>query len=217
MEVAPKKEKRGRKPKNNISTQKVPKIVNKVIGTKIIHIKPAKHEDADVDGYDQGEPIFDTMKPTESKVCWNCHRVSHEFIGMPVSRINRAYVVHGSFCSPSCSARYIYDTYENKELWIRYNLLNMYYNETRSTHGKKVTPAPHRHQLLEYGGNMTREEYHGRSSHSERAVILPPIIPIDNSICDLESNVHCKSTGGLKLYRKKPIKTNHVLEKMNET
>ena len=46
MEVAKKekKEKRGRKPKNNISTQKVPKIVTKVIGSKIIHIKPSTKE-----------------------------------------------------------------------------------------------------------------------------------------------------------------------------
>ena len=59
---------------------------------------------------------------------------------------------------------------------------------------------------------MSREDYLGNTVNN--SIILPPIIPIDNYMCDLDTNVHCKSLGDLKLYRNKPVKTNHVLDKM---
>jgi len=208
-----KKEKRGRKPKNNISLQKPPPgMYDKSHHAKIVRIKPSKQNE-EIQGYDN-QVIPETIHESSTTpiVCWNCNHVTHEFIGIPVERANNVYIVTGTCCSHGCAARYIFDTYETNDLWTRYTLLNMYYNERNGTTGKKVVPAPHKHNLIEYGGSLTREEYIGDNVNS--SVVLPPIIPIDNYICDLDKNVHCKSLGDLKLYRKKPVKTNQVLDKM---
>ena len=85
------------------------------------------------------------------------------------------------------------------------------YNECMDTCGKRVTLAPHKHMLNEYGGTMTRQEY--SKDTRDVSVILPPIIPIDNTICDIQSVSH-KKNGDLKLYRINPLKTNRVLDKM---
>ena len=214
--VPKKKEKRGRKPKNNISAQKPPaQIYNKSNNTKIVKIKPSKHAEQ-IQGYDTDNNQWDEIvQSTDNpKVCWNCHNSLHEFIGIPVECVNNVYIVQGTFCSLPCAARYIFDTYDNNDLWRRYTLLNMYYNQTHGTVGLKVKPAPHKHHLLEFGGRLTRDEY--LSENTGNSIILPPIIPINNYICVLDTNVQCKSLGDLKLYRKKPIKTNHVLDKMTD-
>jgi len=208
-----KKEKRGRKPKNNISLQKAPLgDYDKSNHAKIVRIKPAKQGE-EIIGYDN---ILETknanVTETSPIVCWNCNHTTHELIGIPIERVNGAYIVNGSFCSHGCAARYIFDTYETNDRWTRYTRLNMYYNERNGTTNEKITPVPHKHNLLEYGGTLTYEEYVVENPNT--TIILPPIIPIDNYICDLEKNVHCKSMGDLKLYRKKPVKTNKVLDKM---
>jgi len=212
--MEPPHKKRGRKPKNNISTQEAPEIHDKSIGNKVLHLKHAstiQHEE--MDGIED-QPENATIETTVTRVCWNCHSETHACIGVPVKRQRGVYLTQGSFCSYPCVARYILDTYENKELWKRYNLLAMYYNESMGTVGKQVKPALHKHHLLEYGGTMTREEY--SQGDSSCAIIFPPIIPIDNSMCDISTTHHMKTTGDLKLYRKQPLKTNHVLEKMNQ-
>jgi hypothetical protein len=119
----------------------------------------------------------------------------------------------GSFCSYACGSRYIYDTYEGRDIWERYTLLNMYYNETMGTHGKRVKAALPKHALQEYGGTMTRAQYR-ETSETESQYILPPLIPVDYTSYSGGSNIK-NGDGTMKLYRLKPVKQNHILDSLN--
>jgi len=209
------KKKRGRKPKNIISKQTLTDTQN-VPENLIIHVKQSTHVDT-ISPHDSSlsyhQPISDEQ--FQSSVCWNCCTSVHDQTGIPLSYVNGVYMMMGSFCSYGCGARYIHETYDNSELWKRYNLLNMYYNETMNTQGVKVQMAPHKHLLKEFGGYLTREEYHqSQNTQFNQAMVMPPIIPLENTYLNLETH-SSNPTGHLKLYRKKPIKKNKILQKLD--
>jgi hypothetical protein len=219
MNAAPEKikKKRGRKPKNIISKQTLTD-TQVVPENLIINVKAPTIQDS-VAPYEttisSHQPISE--EHFNSSVCWNCCESVHDQKGTPVNYVNGVYMMMGTFCSYGCCARYIHDTYDNSELWKRYNLLNMYYNETMNTQGERVQMAPHKHLLKEFGGYLTREEYHSsQNTLHQNIMVMPPIIPLENTFLNLETHPN-NPTGNLKLYRKTPIKKNKILQKLEAT
>lgn len=208
------KKKRGRKPKNIISkqtltdTQHVPEHLIILVKPPTLQDKISPHDST----LSSHQPVSDDQ--FSSSVCWNCCASVHDQQGIPLSYVNGVYMMMGTFCSYGCGARYIHDVYDNSELWKRYNLLNMYYNETMNTSGVRVQMTPHKHLLKEFGGYMTHEEYHSsQNTPSNQVMVMPPIIPLENTYLNLETHSNNPS-GHLKLYRKNPVKKNKILQKL---
>jgi len=214
------KQKRGRKPKGAVTPMKpFPK---KTQDTVIIHLSPPETTDElpGLDTHPQISIISDQsddilkMEDISSPVCWNCCATKFIPHQIPYKRVNDVYYVTGNFCSYECGARHIYDTYEGRDLWERYTLLNMYYNESMKTTNKHVHMSHSRYRLKELGGDLTREEYH--SLHEDDSgfhLVLPPFIPVDH-IDYGSSGSHLANNGTYKLYRVTPIKKNHILESL---
>ncbi len=211
-EVKPKK-KRGRKPKNIISKQKItntPPIQENLI----VNVKSHKVTSS-IEPYETTASVQQEIThTTNQKLCWNCCSRENVKYSIPLKYINGVYMMHGDFCSYQCGARYIHDTYDNSELWSRYNLLNMYYNEMMNTSGERVQMAPNKYLLQDFGGTMTHEEYHSRDTN-DKIMVFPPMIPLDNTFVNVDSYKQSKMAGNLKLYRKNPIKKNQILQKLD--
>jgi len=237
--VAPKevKKKRGRKPKNKVvaapdtmSTM----ATGPLMDTMIIKIIPKQTELSALPGHSipmyQSAECLDgpgtacvvggsgvsediAISTSASRICWNCGDSQCNPCSIPYKRHLNVYYMMGSFCTYACGSRYIYDTYEGRDIWERYTLLNMYYNETMGTHGKSVQAAPPKYALQEYGGTLTRTQYR-ETSETESQYILPPLIPVDYTPYSGGSNIK-NGDGAMKLYRLKPVKQNHILDSLN--
>jgi len=148
--------------------------------------------------------------------CWNCsHDFTGEVVSVPLKYSNNVFYIYGYFCSASCGARYVFDTFRDKNKWDIYSLMNLYENIQKGTINTKVIPAPSKLLLTTFGGSMDIKEYRGNSvSH---IVNLPPIIPIEHSISKLNETMSIKDNkSGYKLYRKKTLKSkNNIYDTMN--
>jgi hypothetical protein len=136
--------------------------------------------------------------------------------GIPMKYINQIFYIYGYFCSYNCAARYIFDTFADKQKWDIYSLLNLYYNMSTNTISGKVSPAPSKLVLTSFGGTMDIHEY--RSNNLAYELVLPPIIPVDHTFKQVNDHA-IKSTDNkshYKLYRKKSMNHN-IYETMNLT
>tara|TARA_B100001057_G_C22544556_1_gene830994 strand:- start:20 stop:622 length:603 start_codon:yes stop_codon:yes gene_type:complete len=153
---------------------------------------------------------------TPCELCWNCsHALSNQPISIPLKYNNNIFYIYGSFCQYSCGARYIFDTFNDKNKWNIYSLLNLYYNIINRTVGKSVNPSPNKLILQKFGGTMTIEEY--RKTGDQYSLYLPPIIPIDHSITKISETQEIQSNKeNFKLYRKKSLNSkNNIYQTMN--
>ena len=208
--IGEKKKKRGRKPKNKT-------IVNTGANFDIdpqednLIISAKEKKQGSVTNTIPGFEVLNFSEiPSEfqekqvSLCCWNCaHEIVAE-VSYPLKYIDGTFYVYGSFCSFECAAKYITETYHNREMWEKYVLLNHYYNELHDTQNKRVKTAPDRRLLLKFGGTMTIEEYRSESSQNTGYITLPPIFPVNHTVHGNEcknkvTDVHTE----LKLYRKK--------------
>jgi hypothetical protein len=155
---------------------------------------------------------------TTSDVCWNCcHSFSNQAHTIPLSYIDKVFYIYGTFCSFNCGARYIFDTYTDKNKWNLYSLLNLYYNISLGKQGAKVVPSPHRLLLEKFGGSMSIDDYRG--STQNYIMHIPPIIPQGHTIKKLTEYKHMQENKEyFKLYRTKPLNTsNNIYNTMNLT
>jgi hypothetical protein len=226
--VTKKKVKRGRKPKGKCAVVPDSHIETVPIsGALIVNVKPPAKVDDAVQGMDdeqdmnmglisnEGALMEQHELSSSQTLCWNCGDCHNSSVSVPFKRQLGVYHVFGSFCSFECGARYLYETFENREMWDRYLLLNMYYNESLGTHGKKITMAPPKTTLQDFGGTLSREEYRERLKHNVSSLyIMPPLIPVNHIEYSGESHVRVNK-GYMKLYRMKPVKRNHILDSMN--
>jgi hypothetical protein len=139
-------------------------------------------------------------------------------------RLNSAekFEVFGNFCSPNCSAAYIFDTFDDDELWDRYALLNMLFQRVYNTPGAVVKPAPDVLFLKKLGGILTIEEFREISGNNNRNLYLkmPPMISIIPSVEEIQQTslfnentnrehlnkeLMMKANDELRLRRAKPI------------
>jgi len=146
----------------------------------------------------------------QNNCCWNCTHSfdSNNLVSIPVRFEQGIFYVTGYFCSPGCGYRYIYDTYKDKELWEKYELLKYYF---RIIYGENIDikVPPNKLLLEKFGGNLTIEEYKNKDKYN--IIINPPIIIIANNSEQINQK---ENNDYLKLYRKKNKKENTILNNM---
>jgi len=211
--------KRGRKPKTTITAKNYSDKNMTISENLIINIKKQ------IQGEDSDEECFMGYTKEESTVpqqgtswCWNCcHDIpSYVTIGIPLKYQDKVFHLHGHFCSFECSARYLIDTYYNKNLWEKFSLLNIYYNQFYKTEGKVVPIAPEKYALKKFGGPLDIDDY--RENITEiYDILIPPIIPVSHVYHTHESKLKINdSNTSLKLYRKNNTKNkNNIFSTMN--
>lgn len=224
------KKKRGRKPKNNIViNNKTPDFdTDKKIDNLILCIKQKKDENIPdkVEGYTNNNyelnninniNIQDEKNINNPCVCWNCcHEFNNEkcFIIDKIS--NDSFHVYGNFCSFNCVSRYLFDNFNNNELWNKYSLLNYFYNKSNNTKNIKVPIAPSKLNLKIFGGDLTIEKYREHSICNINDIKILPVIPLNISYYNYENKIKINNSKDLKLYRTNPIiSKNNIFNTMN--
>ena len=219
------KKKRGRKPKNNIVINENPVFDNDAHDNLISCVKCKddiiiSDEGKCISGIDgiSGLDIDDNVSlldatDTCQKKCWNCcHDIESDIISYPIAYLNGAFYTNGNFCSYECSARYIFDNFNHKEVWEKYNLLNLYYN-MNTNQNKSVKVPPNRLRLQMFGGTLSRFEYINTLSTISYDGYMPPIIPVNNLFYD--NDPHPVSTDNeYKLFRKNKTHKNNIQGKL---
>ena len=151
--------------------------------------------------------------------CWWC---CHTFDGNPLSmpykyddRRNKFFTA-GNYCSWSCMKSHAIDKYGvNRGGIICGNIILMrkkMYNQIGS-----VKCAPNRFKLVEFGGDMTIEEFRenqtidvGEVKPVETAPVVNNLIPIISNTKKMDEIKNATtSNNALKLKRTKPLKRNH--------
>jgi hypothetical protein len=216
------KKKRGRKPKNNIILNENPVFDNlKGSDNLIACIKKntIKNEiiiSDKIEGIEETNNLCFLEDNIEiEKKCWNCcHSIEGNIISYPILYTNDIFYTNGNFCSYECSARYIFDNFNHKEIWEKYNLLNFYYN-VNTNNKKHINIPPNRLRLKIFGGDLTRINYINNTNNISYDGYLPPIIPINNLFYNNE-NINISGDNELKLYRTKSISGENIKEKLQE-
>ena len=150
------------------------------------------------------------------ELCWNCcHKLPNQPISIPLKYNKKVFYIYGNFCQYECGARYIFDTFNDKNKWDIYSLLNLYYNKVNNTIGKSVSLAPSKYILHKFGGTMSIDEY--RTTTNKYSLYLPPIVPINHSIPKIsDSSSSQTNKHNFKLYRKKELSSkNNIYQTMN--
>lgn len=90
---------------------------------------------------------------------------------IPEKKIKKNIYVYGCFCSPECSAAYLFNQQlDTSTKWERYSLLNGLY-ATIYNYKKNIKLAPNPHYLLEkFYGNLTIDEY--RKTFSQNKILM---------------------------------------------
>lgn len=184
----------------------------------ILSVKPPKKNDAlGLPGYDKD--YVETIPEQENlcSVCWNCTNNIKQEVNLPIKYEGGSFYVYGHFCCFECIARYLLDNYHNQEMWEKYVLLNHYANMINGTEEERVLPAPDKRMLQKFGGEMSFDEYHSESSMGFTEVALPPIFPTSHIIHgnDPRTKHTNDANSDLRLYRKKTLKKNTIISKMN--
>ena len=208
--------KRGRKPKNKIIVNAKPIIdIKKEKENLIVCIKLKKNNGSDDNEILPGyvEEKYELTSEINDLYCWNCcQKLNQSYKNIPIKYTDNIFYIYGNFCNLSCCLRYILDTFDNKDLWSKYELFNFYCHQIYGLN-VQVKPAPNRLSLKSFGGNLSYEEYNNNNI-DYNIINIPPIVPINNPDTQLYSSKLNENKGDLKLYRKKSIKKEDILSNM---
>jgi hypothetical protein len=173
------------------------------------------------------EILSRTKSPTysQSTSCfWCCHPFGWRACVLPISydAYENMYTCEGNFCSPECALAYLYNDLSLADIakWNRHALLMDLYRKAYKE--KEITPAPHRHLLRMFGGQLDIEQFREFVANSEDivAIAMPPIrlhVPTMNSqgpVRDVKKFIALsqetveKASKELRLRRTKPVNTN---------
>ena len=207
-----------KKPKK-IKTAKFNKVNVQHSDNTIVNIKCCNTQTTIIPGYNT-ENYYKEYIPehVHSIKCWNCcHTIESINISIPLKYINNIFYIYGNFCSYECGGRYILDHNNDKCKWEYYSLLHLYNNICNHTIGEKITPAPNRLLLKDFGGDMDIQEYRDKFKINHMCdIYLPPIVPIKHNMIILEHKNVNENKHNFKLYRTKPINsTNNIYNTMN--
>lgn len=198
------KKKRGRKPKNKIITNPDPVFdSNSLDDILIACIKKPKVEEIkieeDIKPNDILQDNYQNYKPINNKKCWNCnYDIEGEIYSYPINYFNNTFNLNGNFCCYQCSARYIYDNYNDREFRDKYYLLNFYVN--LKTNSKEKVKIPYsKLRLVDYGGDLTKQEYID-SENITYDCYIPPTVYINNMF--YSRDIINRNDSKFKLYRK---------------
>ena len=151
--------------------------------------------------------------------CWWC---CHTFEGTPLTVPHRyddrrsKFYTAGNFCSWSCVKSYAIDKFGDvKGSIVCGNIVLMrrkMYNQIGH-----VKPAPNRFRLVEFGGDLTIEEFRknltrdeGQPQSVESSPVIDNVIPIISNTKKMDEIKNATTNNNaLKLKRNKPLKRNH--------
>ena len=96
-------------------------------------------------------------------ICLKCYWCFYEFTnknyGLPISYSNNIFTTFGKFCSLECSSAYnFYNNELGNDRWKSNSLINLM-NYLINSSNDIVKPAPLRHNLIIFGGNMSIDEF----------------------------------------------------------
>lgn len=104
------------------------------------------------------------IKGTNLK-CWNCSR---KFNGVPLfipictlidENGNEYFEVSGNFCKINCAYTYAYYHYKNHDAVDMHARLLLLHYLFYGFHVLKIPLSPEKHEMQDYGGDLTVEEY----------------------------------------------------------
>uniref|UniRef100_A0A6C0IXB8 MYM-type domain-containing protein n=1 Tax=viral metagenome TaxID=1070528 RepID=A0A6C0IXB8_9ZZZZ len=161
---------------------------------------------------------------------WCCHPFSNIPCAIPYEYIDKTFKVYGVFCSPECAAAYIFDNYNNNDVWEKYSLLNFMYSKLYNEKNIKIKLAPPRQTLKIFGGSLYIKHFRENNTNYKKdyKIINPPMVSIipqqeynfinkGYSYKDTKKYVNSNDesdTESLVLKRSKPfIESNNTLEK----
>lgn len=127
--------------------------------------------------YDKIPPVFTSLEswPKSTNInCWSC---SIEFTTRPYfipERIkNRReggteMITHGNFCSANCAIRYLNTDYgqsgsvssDKLSKWDAYHGVKIVHRIFTSKQPEKIAPSPPKTLMKQYGGELTKAQYH---------------------------------------------------------
>jgi len=129
--------------------------------------------------YQESSRRSEWPKNTKIHCFWCCHPFEGIPWAIPIKYINNVFHVDGNFCSPECAAAY---NFEQKDfnMWERYMLLNLLYNKVHHPMYQKLKLAPPRRMLLEYGGNMTINDFRKYCQNYSKDYVInfPPMVSV---------------------------------------
>ena len=126
--------------------------------------------------------------PNSVSACcfWCCETFDSVPVGVPIKKLNDTFYMYGNFCSPECSAAYIFDNkkYMN-DCWEKYSMLNMIYGGT-----EPIKVAPSKICLKKFGGRLTITEFRNICTKLNKSykVLLPPMISVLPMIEEINLN-----------------------------
>ena len=208
MEGEKKPKKRGRKPKNQLSSTKDVKNQNQnpeITENLIIQLKKNVVDDYNINSYDISKTNNELVEEEtrKSEKCWNCcHSFNDHIFGIPMKYLHGVFYIYGDFCSLECAARYAHEQLRDYDFSEIFSLINLYSNIIFNKK-EKINIAPNRLLLKMFGGNLTIEEYRSKNL-SNYDINIPPIVPIKHLVNQYETN-QSTNKNMLKLYRKNPI------------
>ncbi len=155
-------------------------------------------------------------KPKKGKLkCWWCNGGCDNKLVLPEKRYKDSFSGRGVFCSLSCMVSYNFEL-GDENVWTRYSLIYMLKDSIRSDLDK-ISPAPPKEVLKEFGGEMEREIYDEYLDKSDDSFIklIPPLtsteILIEHRMKPLEHNLSSSFLSEeLKLKRNKPVKSSKM-------
>ena len=208
--MAEPKKKRGRKPKNKVISNDNPVFdTNNLDDILITCIKKNTKElviTDDINGHDTNDNQYGDYECSKINKCWNCsYDIHNEVYSYPISYDNNIFQVNGNFCSYECSARYIYEEFGDKDFWQKYYLLNFYVNLRQNKQGRVNIPFS-KLRLIDYGGDLTKDEYI-KSKNISYDCYTPPCLYVNNIFYSKEF-INMKENE-LKLFRKNKKKKNN--------
>ena len=121
---------------------------------------------------------------TDAVWCWwCCHPFENEKLQLPLHlRPDKKVECIGTFCSFECVCAYNMEC--GKKYGDSWEQLELLYSLTdRKT---KIIPAPHREELIQFGGKMTIDEF--RMKRNQSVLIHPPMVSLKLYMDDLPAN-----------------------------
>lgn len=211
MSEIPKK-KRGRKPKNKIINNPDPVFDSNSLDDILITCIKKPKDDISIDEEIEVKPNdnndnYQEYQPKMNNKCWNCsYTIKGEVYSYPTCYFNNVFHLNGNFCCYECAARYIYDNYNDKEFWDKYYLLNFYVNLKHDKYNKVKIPLP-KLRLIDYGGDLTKQEYID-SENITYDCYIPPTVYVNNVFYN--KDISYSKEGEFKLFRKNKRKNNFL-------
>lgn len=182
---------------STINTKCATEIITKthVVGNNEDNVVDKHNEDNVVDGSDlsictkcKNTANDDLLKITENQQhCWWCtYHFHNEPFSVPIRlSSNNQYDTVGCFCSPECTAAYIFEKNIGAgDPWKQYEMLHRMVNKLHNGVEIRIKLAPPRETLQRYGGPYKIDIYRTMLQDYRKHVriSMPPINPIHKMI-----------------------------------